>query len=42
MFFVFGSSFPSVRDWVSLAFILIAVWFLTGAERRRVAELAAG
>lgn len=40
MFFVFGSEFPSVRDWVSLAFILIAVWFLTRAERRRVAELA--
>jgi len=40
MFFVFGSEFPSVRDWVSLGFILIAVWFLTRAERRRVAELA--
>ncbi len=40
MFFVFGSAFPSMRDWVSLAFILIAVWFLARAERRRMAELS--
>jgi hypothetical protein len=41
MFFVFGTAFPSVRDWVSLAFILVAVWFLGRAEQRRVAELGA-
>ncbi len=40
MFFVFGSRFPSIQDWVSVGFILIAVWFLTRAERRRIAELA--
>lgn len=38
MFFAFGQSFPSVRDWLSLAFILVAVYFLTRAERLRVAE----
>jgi hypothetical protein len=37
---LFGSRLPSARDWVSMAFILIAVAFLTRAERRRVAELA--
>jgi len=29
---------PSVQDWTSLVFILVAVGFLTRAERRRVAE----
>jgi ABC-type transport system involved in cytochrome c biogenesis permease subunit len=33
--------FPSLQDWLSLAFILIAVGFLTIAERKRVAELVA-
>jgi hypothetical protein len=33
--------FPSVQDWLSLAFILIAVGFMTIAERKRVAELVA-
>ncbi|MFN8178151.1 MAG: hypothetical protein U0167_09485 [bacterium] len=37
----FRSSLPSARDWISMAFILIAVAFLTRAERHRVAELAA-
>jgi hypothetical protein len=40
MFFVFGSKFPSVQDWVSVLFILVAVWFLTRAEKLRIAELA--
>ena len=33
--------FPSLQDWLSLTFILIAVGFLTIAERKRVAELVA-
>jgi hypothetical protein len=32
--------FPAVEDWLSLVFILIAVWFLSIAERKRTAELA--
>jgi len=40
MFFVFGSKFPSIQDWVSVLFILVAVWFLTRAEKLRIAELA--
>ena len=38
--YLFGLRFPSGQDWVSVAFILIAVWFLTGAEKRRSQELA--
>jgi hypothetical protein len=41
IFFVFGGEFPSARDWLSLAFILVAVGFLARAERRRVVELGA-
>ncbi len=33
--------FPSLQDWLSLTFILVAVGFLTIAERKRVAELVA-
>ncbi|MBN1505144.1 MAG: hypothetical protein JW952_08800 [Candidatus Eisenbacteria bacterium] len=33
--------FPSLQDWLSLVFILIAVGFMTVAERKRVAELVA-
>lgn len=40
MFFAFGAKFPSAPEWVSVVFILVAVWFLTLAERRRTAELA--
>jgi hypothetical protein len=36
----FGGSFPKTQDWVSLAFILIAVGFLSRAERKRTTELA--
>ncbi len=35
-----GSSYPKFQDWLSLAFILIAVGFLTVAEKKRSAELA--
>jgi hypothetical protein len=38
---VWSGSAPTPKDWVSLAFILVAVGFLTRAERRRAAELAA-
>ena len=36
-----GAKFPKFNDWLSLLFILIAVGFLTVAERKRSAELAA-
>jgi hypothetical protein len=39
-FFLFGGKFPSREDWLSLVFILIAVAFLTLAEKRRARELA--
>jgi hypothetical protein len=38
MFYMFGSRFPSAQDWISLGFILIAVYFLTRAEQLRMAE----
>jgi len=37
----FSGKFPKPQDWVTLVFIMIAVAFLTSAERRRAAELAA-
>ena len=40
LFYVFRTKFPTAQDWISLVFILIAVYFLTRAERRRTAELA--
>ncbi len=40
MFFVFKAKFPSVQDWVSVGFILVAVYFLSLAEKRRMTELA--
>lgn len=36
----FGGRYPKMTDWISLLYILIAVYYLTLAERRRVAELA--
>lgn len=36
---MFGGRYPKMQDWVSLAFILVAVGFLTSAERRRATEL---
>jgi hypothetical protein len=38
---LFGTKWPSMQDWASVLFILVAVWFLTRAEKRRTAELAA-
>jgi hypothetical protein len=39
IYVLFGGALPTVRDWLSLGFILIAVAFLTRAERRRIVEL---
>ena len=38
----FKLKFPSAQDWVSLLFILVAVYFLSRAEQKRVAELRRG
>jgi hypothetical protein len=38
---VLGTKFPKIQDWISLAFILIAVGFLTVAEKKRTQELRA-
>jgi hypothetical protein len=40
MFLVFRAQFPTVQDWVSVLFILAAVYFLARAETLRMAELA--
>ncbi len=37
---LFRQKFPTAQDWISAGFILVAVYFLTRAERRRTAELA--
>lgn len=37
--FLFGSRWPSLQNWVSLGFVLVAVAFLTLAERKRACEL---
>jgi predicted benzoate:H+ symporter BenE len=42
LFFIFKTKFPTAQDWISLLFILVAVYFLTRAEQRRIAELGAG
>src|SRR5207244_13102981 len=39
LFFMFKMKFPSVQDWFSVMFIIVAVYFLTRAEKRRTAEL---
>ena len=38
---LFGSKFPTLQNWVSLGFVLVAVGFLTSAERKRAQELKA-
>ncbi|MBI2429089.1 MAG: hypothetical protein HYV29_09905 [Ignavibacteriales bacterium] len=38
-FFLFQGRFPKMQDWLSLVFILIAVWFLSRAEKKRTQEL---
>ncbi len=40
-YFLFQGKFPKMQDWISLGFILIAVWFLSRAEKKRTAELVA-
>ena len=37
----FGSKFPSFQNWLSLGFVLVAVGFLTRAEKKRAHELKA-
>ena len=39
--FGYGGKLPEQEDWLSLGFILVAVAFLTTAEKRRASELAA-
>ncbi|MBI1806480.1 MAG: hypothetical protein HYR76_05455 [Ignavibacteria bacterium] len=39
-YYLFNGRFPKVQDWVSLVFILIAVGFLSLAEKKRTTELA--
>jgi len=39
--YALGGKFPEQKDWLSLLFILVAVGFLTVAERRRTQELLA-
>ena len=38
-YFLFQGRFPKVQDWISMGFILIAVWFLSRAEKKRTQEL---
>ncbi len=38
-FYLFGGRFPKVQDWLSLVLILVAVGFLTRAEKKRTREL---
>lgn len=38
-YFLFGGKFPKTSDWVSLGFILVAVAFLSVAEKKRMEEL---
>jgi hypothetical protein len=40
--YAFGLKFPSAEDWTSVAFILVAVYFLTRAEQKRAVELGLG
>jgi hypothetical protein len=39
-YLLFRGKFPEIQDWLSLFFILIAVGFLTRAEKKRTSELA--
>ncbi|HMR40920.1 MAG TPA: hypothetical protein PKA90_10875 [Ignavibacteria bacterium] len=38
-FYFFGGKFPGEEDWFSLIFILIAVAFISKAEKKRIVEL---
>lgn len=35
----FGGKFPDFKDWLSLLFILVAIYFITKAEKKRIREL---
>jgi hypothetical protein len=37
--YAFGGKFPKFEDWLSLVFIVVAIAFLTGAEKKRAQEL---
>ena len=37
---MFAGKMPKLQDWLSLGFILVAVWFLSRAEKKRTKELA--
>lgn len=36
---IWGGKFPKTEDWITLGFILVAVAFLTKAEKKRTKEL---
>ncbi len=36
---LWSGRWPAVVDWISLFFIFVAVWFISKAERKRIAEL---
>jgi hypothetical protein len=40
-FLLFGCKFPKIQDWISLVFILIAIGYLSIAEKKRTEELKA-
>ncbi len=40
-YYSFGGKFPATEDWISLLFILVAVAFISKAEKKRIAELKA-
>lgn len=40
-FVLLGGRFPKIQDWISLIFILIAVFYLSIAEKKRTEELKA-
>jgi len=40
LWILFKQKFPTMQDWISAGFILVAVYFLTRAEKRRSDELA--
>ena len=37
--FSFGGRYPTIKDWIALVLIVVAIGFLSVAERKRVAEL---
>jgi hypothetical protein len=37
--FLFHGKYPSIENWVSFVFIIIAIWFLAKADKKRIKEL---